>query len=54
MLPLLPLYASNLISHDHGTKADPGQSSTHFVAAIFWYAQLEVEVDTGRFADHGD
>ena len=55
MLPLLPLYASNLtFSHDHGTKADPGAGSALAWAAIFRHAQLEVETVTRKFANNGD
>ena len=54
MLPLLPLYASNLISHDHGTKANPRSRSAYLEAAFLWHTQLEVETDTRKFANDGD
>jgi hypothetical protein len=54
MLPLLPLYDSNLISHHYGTKADSGTGSALARAAFFRHPQLEVETDTRKFANDGD
>ena len=53
MLPLLPTYATNLTSDDHGTKADASTDATSPQSAILWNTGSEVEASAGFAADDG-